>query len=1204
MALGSAVTREKAQTGDGTAAQPSSAVSISTRDNTVVFIGMRGAGKTTLSKAAFDLFSRLLHPPPSSSAVEWIDCDEELVIRYNREMAAASGGGDASVHFSVSDIVAREGWPGFREREKQLLFDLLAEKPGKTLQRDERSPPIVRIVSCGGGVVETEACRELLKLHCSLGSSSSPPRPCPSPCPSLRCVMEIRRDIRDIESYLMPAPAPVAPVVGDRHAHRPAYAANATLRETYERRKPWFRECSSHTFVLPYFGATTTTTTTTCRPSSFPLELLGWESGVKPLFIDWFSRVIRPHLHRLLPDAVKEKVTPFCDASRAAFEASPWSALAQLPGDGAASLGEVLLRRMLRSETAGEGEGRKAAGESTISSLPLPLLPPPTSFPCITLDGVRGHGLWGLLPEEELLKATGVTTAEEAIRSLSFTGLCESPLLARLADTLFALTSGAGSTCSGVELRADTLLRDLLQLQPPAAGGCDALSDAARAALVEERLSYTLFLYRYCWSLGFKRRAYGVQGKSKEEEEEEEASAAVERRPAVEALTASGLHLLSGACPPLIFTVRTKSEGGAVAFEDPTTYCRLVEAALKLGHIDCVDLEMGRSKGSPEGEGEEDAAWREALTRLYRTAALTFGATVIASCHWPGESTVPSEAAMVGAVERIFSLLRNALPFTPNSDIDLSASSQQQWSSLPLLHSLAAVKLIGSGPSPSTSSSSSSSLADLLRWISAASEAEKTVHSAFAGLQQVSAPNSLAAELPFPSPLSPPPLIALCMGTEGGAHFTRALNQHLTPVTHRLLPAKAAPGQLTALEILDFRRKAGMLPSSDDDSGSGRGVFNLFGAPIQGSPSPLMHNSAFEASGLGNSFVYGRVETGDADAAASEYLLGGGGESTAAVPRPLVFGGNVTIPLKQDLLPALSKRMEEGEGKGKGSLRLSKEVAAIGAVNTLLSLPTTTDATGAADGAARGGFEAHNTDWFGIALPLKLRLQLHQAPDVCRPERIGLVVGAGGTAFAACYALLSLSASSPSSASPALVDRVVVFNPRTPAKASEIAAGINRGMGGTDARAGPLVTPSTDLDADFKVAVTSGRVRIAAVVSTIPAGAGWTCPDWLFSSPSSSTPGSPVVVFDAAYRPRLTALLKQTNDAGVAAALPIEGAEMLIHQGALAWALWMARDARAPNNNLRFGMPTTTMGEPSFIGVPWAQMADAAYSVLEGKKAP
>ena len=163
------------------------------------------------------------------------------------------------------------------------------------------------------------------------------------------------------------------------------------------------------------------------------------------------------------------------------------------------------------------------------------------------------------------------------------------------------------------------------------------------------------------------------------------------------------------------------------------------------------------------------------------------------------------------------------------------------------------------------------------------------------------------------------PIIAINMGVEG--QLSRILNTTFTPVTHPLLPTRAAPGQLSFVEIQTALRLIGQLPAKR---------FCIFGKPVAGSMSPTLHNTGFNLLGLPHS--YGRVEadTIDTDVRLTLKLADFGGAS-------------VTIPLKRDIIPHLDV--------------LTPEAEAIGAVNTVIP---TTNADG--DRILLGD----NTDWMGI----------------------------------------------------------------------------------------------------------------------------------------------------------------------------------------------------------------------------------------------
>jgi pentafunctional AROM polypeptide len=190
------------------------------------------------------------------------------------------------------------------------------------------------------------------------------------------------------------------------------------------------------------------------------------------------------------------------------------------------------------------------------------------------------------------------------------------------------------------------------------------------------------------------------------------------------------------------------------------------------------------------------------------------------------------------------------------------------------------------------------------------------------------------------------PLIAINMGENG--KMSRVLNRFLTPVTHPSLPFKTAPGQLSITEIYQAQSLIGLLPPKR---------FYLLGNPIQHSRSPALHNTLFESVGLPHE--YSLLEYSTIDHTLLELLQ-----------EPSFGGASVTIPHKLSIIPHLTS--------------LSPEATLIRAVNTIL--PT-------GDGSLIG----HNTDWVGI------QTVLHGAGST--GEGNALVIGAGGTARAAIYAL-------------------------------------------------------------------------------------------------------------------------------------------------------------------------------------------------------
>lgn len=200
------------------------------------------------------------------------------------------------------------------------------------------------------------------------------------------------------------------------------------------------------------------------------------------------------------------------------------------------------------------------------------------------------------------------------------------------------------------------------------------------------------------------------------------------------------------------------------------------------------------------------------------------------------------------------------------------------------------------------------------------------------------------------------PVIAINMGRQG--QLSRIQNSFLTPVSHPALPFKAAPGQLSAAEIrLALSLHGEIKPCK----------FYLFGKPIAQSRSPAMHNALFKSTGLPHS--YGILETDKA--ADLEQVL-----------RSEEFGGaSVTIPLKLDVMPYLDEVADDGR--------------VIGAVNTVIPDPSRASAK------QQGQYLiGRNTDWQGMTLVLQ-----NAGAQAGNGSQSGLVVGGGGTARAAVYAL-------------------------------------------------------------------------------------------------------------------------------------------------------------------------------------------------------
>jgi shikimate dehydrogenase len=251
----------------------------------------------------------------------------------------------------------------------------------------------------------------------------------------------------------------------------------------------------------------------------------------------------------------------------------------------------------------------------------------------------------------------------------------------------------------------------------------------------------------------------------------------------------------------------------------------------------------------------------------------------------------------------------------------------------------------------------------------------------------------------------------------------------------------------------------------------------VLGWPVAHSRSPAMHNAALAELGL-RDWRYQLLPV-------PPRLLG---ETVRALPAAGFIGANVTIPHKQ---AALGLAAQAGEA-----------ARAIGAANTLIF-------------KADGTIAAENTDAPGLLAAMA------QSPR----GRTALVLGAGGSARAAVWALLHAGAG-----------EVFVYN-RTPARAHELARELQ-------ASVAPRLRP-----ADILVNCTSvGLQRSATGRSNPLTELGFT----------HDQIGEYSYVIDLVYTDAPSALLSAARAAGAGT---LDGLEILLAQGALSLELWTGRPA-------------------------------------------
>lgn len=223
---------------------------------------------------------------------------------------------------------------------------------------------------------------------------------------------------------------------------------------------------------------------------------------------------------------------------------------------------------------------------------------------------------------------------------------------------------------------------------------------------------------------------------------------------------------------------------------------------------------------------------------------------------------------------------------------------------------------------------------------------------------------------------SRPPLIAYNVGRMGRASMCS--NTILTTVTHPTLRSRKMTDNtalLTMQEASKMIYDLGMLDPLN---------FCIFGASILYSLSPAMHKAAYAACGMPHDYkIYQSSNIHDLDSIISDPSFG---------------GAAITLPFKIEVIKALKS--------------LSPEAQAIGAVNTILPIRELSSPPSGNDRRiqkSRAGpiiaWHGANTDWIGIRTCVKRHLS---PANMIRPWSAALVLGAGGMARAAIYALIRL----------------------------------------------------------------------------------------------------------------------------------------------------------------------------------------------------
>eukprot|EP00939_MAST-03C_sp_MAST-3C-sp1_P004780 g4780.t1 len=183
--------------------------------NVVLLIGMRCSGKSSLARSAaayVDSCATKVSTLGLDRKWDWtcVDVDEEL---------------QKDAQMSVKEFVAKKGWGAFRKLECDTLRRVLRSAEADRKRRT--------LVACGGGVVETEETRELLRLY--RGQT-----------------IYVRRHPDDVERELESGGEPKQKKQKTKGgtALRPTYAHGEAVRDVQARRHPHYYALSSFDFEI------------------------------------------------------------------------------------------------------------------------------------------------------------------------------------------------------------------------------------------------------------------------------------------------------------------------------------------------------------------------------------------------------------------------------------------------------------------------------------------------------------------------------------------------------------------------------------------------------------------------------------------------------------------------------------------------------------------------------------------------------------------------------------------------------------------------------------------------------------------------------------------------------------------------------------------------------------------------------------------
>lgn len=384
------------------------------------------------------------------------------------------------------------------------------------------------------------------------------------------------------------------------------------------------------------------------------------------------------------------------------------------------------------------------------------------------------------------------------------------------------------------------------------------------------------------------------------------------------------------------------------------------------------------------------------------------------------------------------------------------------------------------------------------------------------------------------SPGTHPPLVAYNIGRLG--RTSQVFNSILTSVTHPAIKRSTSnerDPQITSRDAVQALYQSYVLDPLQ---------FCILGARVGYSLSPAMHNAAFRHCGMNHTY-----SIPESPSLAVLERLG----------RDPDFGGaSIVQPWRVQVFQKLASK--------------SRHAEAIGAINTVMPL------RGRADGimfplqeqASRRnqagpvlGWYGENTDWVGIMTCINRNLSPRNA--ISPLKTTGLVIGAGGMARSAIYAMLRLGCR-----------KIFIYN-RTQSRAEEVARHFNSWASSrSDSPDVVRVLRSTEDEWP------SDSCPPCLIASCVPADpdmgepANFEMPTQWLGSPTGG------VILELAYKPLNTPLLRQMrrirSETGRAWVL-VDGLDNVLEQGIAQFELMTGR--KAPRRLMTWEVLQNYVGE-------------------------